>query len=100
MFSFLTAENENYSAVLEEPDLLLADKVSFSLQYLSDEALVKCLKRHWQDLRLKGDLRALILCGMGEETIGLLQRFLDRTGKPKFISPRNETENGISFGQH
>ena len=81
MFSFLTADNENYSAVLDEQNLLLSDKVCFSLQYLSDEALVESLKGYWQDLRLKGDLRSLILCGMGEEAIGLLQKYLDRTGK-------------------
>lgn len=76
----MTAENENYSGVLEEPDLQLSDKVCFALQYLTDDALVESLKGFWQDLRAKGDLRALILCGMGEEAIGLLQKYLDRTG--------------------
>lgn len=76
MFTFLINESETqFSFILEDPEIKLSDKISFSCQYLSDEKLVSLLNRFWNDLVTVGDLNGILLCGMEEECLELLQRY-------------------------
>jgi hypothetical protein len=83
MFAFLLASVEedgsgsvDYSAILDQPGMRLADKLAFACSYLSDEKLSAVVEISWKEMKEKGDIGGgLLICGMNEEALGLMQRF-------------------------
>merc|ERR1719499_2101075 len=55
-------------------------QVSFGCVYLSDEKLSSVINEFWTEYRNRGDLRGLVLCGMGTDGVELSQSYLDHTG--------------------
>nr|CAD7396882.1 unnamed protein product [Timema cristinae] len=63
MFAFLTAENGNYDAVLNESGMAVEDQVAFALTFLSDQKLGEYLKHLTNKLVQEGDLAGMLLTG-------------------------------------
>ncbi|CAB4065826.1 unnamed protein product [Lepeophtheirus salmonis] len=86
LFTFLMYSQEDYKAILDS-DLQLGDKVAFACGYLSDTHLTEYIESNWNQLKEKGNLLGLILCGMRSvESVELLQRYLDITGDIQTVS--------------
>lgn len=58
----------------------LEDRVAFACVYLGDGALHEYVARLWAELRARGELGALLLCGVSADGVGALQRWLERSG--------------------
>ncbi|XP_018335553.1 GATOR complex protein MIOS [Agrilus planipennis] len=80
MFAFLTAENYNYDAVLNEDGMLVEDRVAFACTFLSDGKLLDYLKALAMELTEEGNLDGLLLTGNNSDGMQLLQQYLDVTG--------------------
>lgn len=81
LFSFLTAEDETFSEVLDEKDgLALTDKIAFAARFLSDRQLADYLEREWLTLLAAGSLQGLMLTSSDVDSQEALQSYLDRTG--------------------
>ncbi|XP_047532959.1 GATOR complex protein MIOS-B [Vanessa atalanta] len=70
----------DYSAVLNETEMRLEDRVAFACIYLPDGPLHEYVSRTWTELRARGSLAALLLSGVSADGIGALQRWLERSG--------------------
>ena len=90
MFTFLLAvsttggnsnPNENlFTAVLDE-DIITSDKIAFSSLHLPDQKLLWYVNEYWRNVLDKGDLSGFYICGgSSQESIALLQKFVDKTG--------------------
>ena len=83
IFTFLAspAGTESQAAVLGEAELPLVDRLGFAVTFLPDSALEAWLEREWGVALQYGRLDALLLSGgAGQETVQLVQRYVDRTG--------------------
>ncbi|XP_063233237.1 GATOR2 complex protein MIOS isoform X2 [Bacillus rossius redtenbacheri] len=79
-FGFLTAEGDNYDAVLNESGMAVEDRVAFALTYLGDRRLADFLRVLTGKLVQEGDLAGILLTGASSHGVQLLQNYLDRTG--------------------
>ncbi|CAH2095812.1 unnamed protein product [Euphydryas editha] len=70
----------DYSAVLNETEMRLEDRVAFACIYLPDGALHEYVSQLWSGLRARGSLAALLLSGVSAEGVGALQCWLERSG--------------------
>ncbi|TRY68432.1 hypothetical protein TCAL_01366 [Tigriopus californicus] len=86
MFAFLSTDNDNYSAIINDQALEIGDRIAFSCLYLSDEKLISTLSGLWMATLDGSDLKGLLLCGMTRDTLDLLQRYLDSTGDIQSVS--------------
>nr|CAD7262749.1 unnamed protein product [Timema shepardi] len=86
MFAFLTAENGNYDAVLNESGMAVEDQVAFALTFLSDQKLGDYLKHLTNKLVQEGDLAGMLLTGANSDGVELLQNYLDITGDVQSVS--------------
>nr|CAD7592141.1 unnamed protein product [Timema genevievae] len=86
MFAFLTAENGNYDAMLNESDMAVEDRVAFALTFLSDQKLGDYLKHLTNKLVQEGDLAGMLLTGANSDGVELLQNYLDITGDVQSVS--------------
>ncbi|XP_045773378.1 GATOR complex protein MIOS-B isoform X2 [Maniola jurtina] len=84
---FLAAANSpapdplpDYSAVLNETEMRLEDRVAFACIFLSDTKLHDYVTRICDELRARGDLSALLLTGISNDGIAVLQTWLENTG--------------------
>lgn len=78
-----TTMNQNslqrYSNILDDPNLVLEDRISFAANYLDDEDLISWLLQLKQNCLKKGSLEGLILTGLSHQGCEILQGFIDRT---------------------
>ncbi|XP_018011442.1 GATOR complex protein MIOS-A [Hyalella azteca] len=81
MFAFLTEDTESYSPLLLSSDLSVCDRIGFALTFLSDVSLAEFLTLLLTQLTQAPcpDLQGLILTGMSDEGVSLVQRYVDRT---------------------
>lgn len=79
MFAFITAENYNYDAVLNETGVSLDDRVAFASIFLPDNKLYEYIRSLTSKLVEEGNLEAILLTGNDTEGLRLLQRYLDNT---------------------
>ncbi|CAH4028135.1 GATOR complex protein MIOS [Pieris brassicae] len=70
----------DFSAVLNETEMRLEDRVAFACLYLSDRHLHEYVERAHAGLSERGALAGVVLCGLGTDGLTLLQRWLERTG--------------------
>lgn len=68
-----------YSNILDDPNLVLEDRISFAAHYLDDEDLACWLLQTKQTCLKKGSLEGLILTGLSQQGCDILQGFIDRT---------------------
>ena len=90
MFTFLlavstTGGNSNpseslFTAVLDE-DIITSDKIAFSSLHLPDQKLLWYVNDYWKSVLETGDLSGFYICGgSSQESIELLQKYIDKTG--------------------
>ncbi|XP_013772701.1 GATOR complex protein MIOS-like [Limulus polyphemus] len=80
MFAFLTSDVDNYDCVLNESGIAVKDRVSFACLYLPDNKLFEYLDRLTTKVIETGDLAGILLTGLNQEGLQLLQRYVDLTG--------------------
>ncbi|XP_049873651.1 GATOR complex protein MIOS [Pectinophora gossypiella] len=68
------------SAVLNETEMRLEDRVAFACIFLSDSKLHEYVRTTCDTLVEQGDLSAMLLTGASPEGITLLQRWVEHTG--------------------
>ncbi|XP_052741248.1 GATOR complex protein MIOS isoform X2 [Bicyclus anynana] len=74
------APEPDYGAVLAEAGVRLEDRVAFACTYLADAPLHEFVARTGEELRARGSLAALLLTGVSADGVGVLQRWLERSG--------------------
>ena len=76
--SYEGAMDMQYGCVVNDDRLSLEDRVSFALTYLDDSQTLEWLRGIKDDCTLRGDLGGLVVTGLAEEGLCLLQQYLDR----------------------
>ncbi|XP_040061541.1 GATOR complex protein MIOS [Ixodes scapularis] len=80
LFAFLTAQDDSYRQLLYECDMAVEDRVAFACLHLPDSKLTQYIGDLTNSLVAEGNLDAVLLTGLGEDGVELVQRYLDRTG--------------------
>lgn len=80
MFAFLTADEDNYDNVLNESGVAVEDRVAFACTFLSDSKLSEYLHQLMVKLIDEGDLSGILLTGNSNDSVMMLQSFLEATG--------------------
>lgn len=70
---------QRYMNILDDPNLVLEDRISFASNYLDDEDLVSWLIQLKLTCMKKGSLEGLLLTGLSHQGCDILQGFIDRT---------------------
>ncbi|CAG5125732.1 unnamed protein product, partial [Candidula unifasciata] len=79
IFAFLACDEDNYEDVLNEEDMSVEDRIAFALNYLPDAKLKLYLCKLADELTKAGDLDGILLTGMSNKGIDLLENYVDRT---------------------
>lgn len=87
MFAFLTSESESdFDEIIYDKDLILADRVAFSLLYLPDDRLSEYLSNTMSKLVTSGDLNGILLTGITNDGLDLLQRYIEISSDIQSVS--------------
>ncbi|XP_072949683.1 GATOR2 complex protein MIOS [Epargyreus clarus] len=70
----------DFTAVLNETEMRLEDRVAFACMFLSDSKLHEYIRHTADTLLEQGDLSAILLTGISGEGLSLVQRWLERSG--------------------
>ncbi|XP_033109152.1 GATOR complex protein MIOS-like isoform X2 [Anneissia japonica] len=81
MFTFLTCDDGNFSAVLDEciHKMSIQDRVAFACIFLNDVQLSKYIKRLSEEAQAEGNLEGILLTGLTEDGIKLITSYIDKT---------------------
>jgi len=80
LFAFLTAEDDEYTEVLNQENLPFTDRIAFAVRFLSDKLLQKYLDTEWTSLLNRGSIEALLLSSSQTDSLDVLQAYVDKTG--------------------
>ncbi|CAN7998408.1 unnamed protein product [Ixodes hexagonus] len=80
LFAFLTAQDDSYRQLLYDCDMAIEDRVAFACLHLPDTKLTQYLEDLTSSLLEEGNLDGVLLTGLGQEGVELVQQYLDRTG--------------------
>ncbi|GLH08738.1 GATOR complex protein MIOS [Gryllus bimaculatus] len=80
MFAFLTADDDNFDNVLNENGVAVEDRVAFACMFLSDAKLNEYVHQLMMNLIAEGDLAGILLTGNSNDSVLLLQSYLEATG--------------------
>lgn len=87
MFAFLTSESHtDFHEIIYDKDLILVDRVAFSLLYLPDEKLNTYLSETMSTLVDNGDLNGILLTGITNDGLSLLQRYIEISSDIQSVS--------------
>lgn len=87
MFAFLTSDNDtSFHEIIYDKDLILADRVAFSLLYLPDDKLNNYLTETMSTLVGNGDLNGILLTGITNDGLSLLQRYIEISSDIQSVS--------------
>lgn len=87
MFAFLTCESDSsFNEIIHDKDLILVDRVAFSLLYLPDDKLNIYLSDTMSALVDNGDLNGILLTGITDEGLCLLQRYIEISSDIQSVS--------------
>ncbi|RWS17041.1 WD repeat-containing protein mio-like protein [Dinothrombium tinctorium] len=86
IFCFLTSDSSNYDEILQDDGLNLSDRIAFACKFLPDAKLYKYLQSLTQKLVDSGDLEGLLLLGLSNAGIDLIQRYIESTSDVQTIS--------------
>lgn len=87
MFAFLTSESDpNFHEIIYDKELILADRVAFSLLYLPDDKLNVYLTETMSTLVDNGDLNGILLTGITNDGLSLLQRYIEISSDIQSVS--------------
>mmetsp|Transcript_9262 Transcript_9262/g.20127 ORF Transcript_9262/g.20127 Transcript_9262/m.20127 type:complete len:1246 (-) Transcript_9262:218-3955(-) len=73
-------DTAGYACVTEEEAFSLSDRVAFACRFLPDAKLYSFLAGCYERARKRGDLSGIVLTGLGEHGLQLIQTYVDRTG--------------------
>ncbi|RUS87799.1 hypothetical protein EGW08_004464 [Elysia chlorotica] len=79
IFAFAACDDDNYDDVLNEIGMSVEDRVAFALNFLPDAKLKVYLSKLTEELTKTGDLDGILLTGMSEKGIDLLENYMDRS---------------------
>ena len=80
MFAFLALDDTgSQSAILEDENISVIDRVSFACMYLPDQKLLEYVTDLQQKLTEKGDLNGMLLTGLSTAGVDLLENYISRT---------------------
>uniref|UniRef100_A0A0B6ZZ52 Uncharacterized protein n=1 Tax=Arion vulgaris TaxID=1028688 RepID=A0A0B6ZZ52_9EUPU len=79
IFAFLACDEDNFEDVLNEEDMSVEDRIAFALNYLPDAKLKLYLSKLTAELTKSGDLDGILLTGMSNEGIDLLENYVNHT---------------------
>lgn len=80
MFTFLTAEDSTYDEILNESQIAVQDCMAFACLYLDDKKLADYLDNLKKRMCEAGDLDGIILTGLTNDGLSLIQRYVDTVG--------------------
>lgn len=87
MFAFLTSETDTgFHEIIDDTNLILADRVAFSLLYLPDDKLNTYLSETMSSLVESGDLNGILLTGITHDGLSLLQRYIEISSDIQSVS--------------
>lgn len=87
MFAFLTSDSDTgFYEIIYDKDLILADRVAFSLLYLPDDKLNSYLSETMSTLVDNGDLNGILLTGITHDGLSLLQRYIEISSDIQSVS--------------
>ena len=87
MFAFLTSDSEtSFHEIIYDKELILADRVAFSLLYLPDDKLNAYLTDTMSTLVENGDLNGVLLTGITHDGLSLLQRYIEISSDIQSVS--------------
>lgn len=87
MFAFLTSDSDtSFHEIIYDKDLILADRVAFSLLYLADDKLNAYLAETMSTLVENGDLNGILLTGITHDGLSLLQRYIEISSDIQSVS--------------
>lgn len=87
MFAFLTSDSDTgFHEIIDDKDLILADRVAFSLLYLPDDKLNIYLSDTMSTLVENGDLNGILLTGITHDGLSLLQRYIEISSDIQSVS--------------
>ncbi|KAK3770064.1 hypothetical protein RRG08_043220 [Elysia crispata] len=86
IFAFAACDDDNYDDVLNEVDMSVEDRVGFALNFLPDAKLKVYLSKLTEELTKTGDLDGILLTGMSEKGIDLLENYMDRTSDVQTVA--------------
>ncbi|CEG39299.1 Uncharacterized conserved protein, contains WD40 repeats [Plasmopara halstedii] len=75
-----SAQPGAYSGILDDITLPLSDRLAFACRYLPSNELVTFLTRHEDESVQFGRLEGILVTGVNQNGIRILQTYLDRTG--------------------
>ncbi|XP_041365811.1 GATOR complex protein MIOS-like [Gigantopelta aegis] len=79
MFAFLVGERDSYKDVLHERGMAVQDRIAFACKYLTDKKLYDFIEEITTELKQAGDLDGLLVTGMTNDGLDLLQQYVDNT---------------------
>ncbi|XKL63054.1 hypothetical protein PGB90_005418 [Kerria lacca] len=85
-FAFLVDQSETYKNVLNETEMLIDDRIGFACTFLSDVDLIEYICHLTDSIYETGDISGILVTGANDESIPLLQKYLDNTGDVQTVS--------------
>ncbi|KAF8781655.1 GATOR complex protein MIOS like protein [Argiope bruennichi] len=80
MFAYLTAEDDNFEEILNEQQIAVQDRMAFACLYLNDRKLVDFLEGLRKKMTETGNLDGILLTGLTNDGLSLIERYVDTTG--------------------
>ncbi|XP_031568130.1 GATOR complex protein MIOS-like [Actinia tenebrosa] len=78
-FTFLTTEDGNFDNILNESRIEVEDRVAFACKFLPDNKLASYINNLTAKMIEKGDLNGILLTGMTQDCVDLLEKYVNRT---------------------
>ncbi|XP_074600289.1 GATOR complex protein mio [Brevipalpus obovatus] len=86
IFTFLASDPDQYEEILKDKSLELADRVAFACAYLPDKELKGFIDSSTSSLIENGSIDGLLLTGVSNEGLDLLQRYVEATSDIQSVS--------------
>lgn len=80
MFAFLTSEPGSYDGVLFQSSVAVRDRVAFACMFLNDTQLTRYTEKLTSEMKEEGNLEGILLTGLTQDGVDLMQSYVDRTG--------------------
>ncbi|XP_035227424.1 GATOR complex protein MIOS-like isoform X2 [Stegodyphus dumicola] len=80
MFAFLTTEKDSYEEILNESRIAVQDRLAFACLYLNDKKLADFLDGLKKNMTESGNLDGILLTGLTNDGLSLIQRYVDTSG--------------------
>jgi len=85
-FAFLTSQSEKYEFVMNEVGMSVRDRIGFACHFLSDAHLQEYIEHLNRVLIKEGNLDGMLITGLTNDGLNLLQSHVDKTGDIQTVS--------------